>query len=198
MKRFITGFVLAVVLVSAYWAWPFVGLHAIAADVRARDAAALSKDVDFPSLARSLSEQIIAAYLRVTGQAAPLGNLGAVLASAIGSSVADPLISQIVNPENLTALLHGGTVSTQFGPVAFGMGELPAISLSSVSTAWRAWLGSEYRLDHFSIALPVGAPPAEQYRLRLQLIQWHWKLTGVDLPEALRTQLAQELAKKLP
>ena len=198
MKRFVGGFLLAFVLVSAYWAWPFVGLHAIAADVRARDSAALSKDVDFPSLARSLTEQVVAAYLRVTGKAAVLGNFGAVLASAVGSSVADPLISQIINPENLTALLDGETVSTQFGPVAFTMGELPAISLSSLSTAWRAWLTTEYRLDHFSIALPVGAPPAEQYRLRLQLIQWHWKLTGMDLPEPLRTRLAQELAKKLP
>lgn len=195
MKRFIAGFLLAVVLLSAYWAWPFVGLRDIAADLQARDSAALSKDVDFASLRRSLTEQIIAAYLRITGRAAQLGIFGTAVASAIGSSVADPLISQIINPENLIDLLNGGTVSTQFGPVALKTGQLPTVSLSS---AWRAWLGAEYRLDRFSIAVPVSAPRAEQYRLRMQLIQWRWKLTGIDLPETLRNQLAQELAKKFP
>jgi hypothetical protein len=195
MKRFVIGFLLAVALLLAYWAWPFVGLHDIAADLHARDSAALSRDVDFPNLRRSLTEQIIASYLRITGRAAQFGIFGTAVASAIGSSVADPLISQIINPENLLDLLNGGTVSTQFGPVALKTGELPTVSLAS---AWRAWLGTEYRLDHFSLAVPVDAPPSEQYRLRLQLIQWHWKLTGLDLPETLRNQLAEELAKKFP
>jgi hypothetical protein len=32
----------------------------------------------------------------------------------------------------------------------------------------------------------------------MQLLQWRWKLTGIDLPEKLRDQIAEELAKKYP
>jgi hypothetical protein len=46
--------------------------------------------------------------------------------------------------------------------------------------------------------LPAGAEAAEQFRLRMQVLKWRWKLTGIDLPEKLRDQFARELAKKYP
>ena len=36
------------------------------------------------------------------------------------------------------------------------------------------------------------------FALRMQLLQWRWKLTGIDLPDTLRNQVAWELAKKYP
>jgi hypothetical protein len=71
--------------------------------------------------------------------------------------------------------------------------EIPKLSLN---TACSAWLASEYGLGHFIIGLPADVEPAEQFRLRMQLLQWRWKLTGIDLPEKLRNQIARELAKK--
>lgn len=195
MKRFIFGFLLAAVLLAAYWAWPFLGLHDLAADLQSRDAAALSKDVDFVGLRRSLSEQIIAAYLQVTGRASQLGAVGTAAAAILAGSVADPFVAQIINPENLIQLLNGGSVSTEIGQVSLNTGEVPIFSLSAT---WRAWLGTKYWADQFSIGVPVDLSPSEQFRLRLQLIQWRWKLTGIDLPEALRTRFARELAKKFP
>jgi hypothetical protein len=52
MKRFFIGITLLVVLLVAYWAWPFFGLRSLAADIQARDPAALSEDVDFVRLRR--------------------------------------------------------------------------------------------------------------------------------------------------
>lgn len=195
MKRFGLGFLLAVCLLVGYWAWPFVGLHSIAADLQARDAAALSEHVDFTRLRRSLAEQIIATYLQITGRASKLGVYGNAVATAVGVSIADPLVSQIINPENLIALLNGRTLATDRGPVSLDMGQLPAGSFHS---AWETWLFSDYRIDRFSVAIPLDAAPADQYRLRLQLLQWHWKLVGIDLPEKLRIQFAQQLAKTNP
>ena len=149
--------------------------------------------MDFELLRRSLVGQIIATYLRITGRERKLGPLSP-LASAIGASIVDPWVSQIVNPENLIELLRGGTIQTELGATSFKM-ELPKFSLS---TAWNAWLSSEYGLGNFSIGLPVYAEAAEQFRLRMQLLEWSWKLTEVDLPEKLRDQLARELAKKYP
>jgi len=41
-------------------------------------------------------------------------------------------------------------------------------------------------MKHFRIGLPVDVESAEQFRLRMQLLQWRWKLTGIDLPDRLR------------
>jgi hypothetical protein len=32
----------------------------------------------------------------------------------------------------------------------------------------------------------------------MQLLRWRWKLTGIELPQDLRDQIARELAKKYP
>ena len=69
---------------------------------------------------------------------------------------------------------------------------------STLNLAWDAWLSSEYWFGRFSIWLPPGASQANQFRLRMHLLQWHWKVTGIDLPEKLRDQIAGELAKKNP
>jgi hypothetical protein len=90
MKRFIPAFLVLLALLVGYWAWPFFDLRALAAALQAGDVTALNEEVDYPRLRRSLTEQIIGAYLRVTGRAAQLGALGP-LATAVGASIADPL-----------------------------------------------------------------------------------------------------------
>ena len=193
MKRFVPAFLVLLALLVGYWAWPFFDLRALAAALQAGDVTAINEEVDYTRLRRSLTEQIISAYLRVTGRASQLGALGP-LATAVGASIVDPWVSQIINPENLAQLLRGGTVSSELGPVSFRFGNLP----STLNLAWDAWLSSEYWFGRFSIWLPPGASQANQFRLRMQLLQWHWKVTGIDLPEKLRDQIAGELAKKNP
>ena len=195
MKRFFIGITLLCVMLVGYWVWPFFGLRSLAADIQARDPAALSEDVDFVRLRRSLTEQIIAAYLQVTGRAKKLSPFENVLAVGIGSSIADPLVAQLLTPENLLVLLRGQAVPTDFGNVSFKVGELPSVALGSV---WAAWLSSDYGIGRFSIGVPVSSPSAQQFRIRMELLQWRWKLTGVGLPDSLRNQFGQELAKKFP
>jgi hypothetical protein len=195
MKRSWLVFFLFVVLLVAYWAWPFFGLRSLAADLQSRDAAALNEQVDFVRLRRSLTEQIVGAYLRVTGRANKLGAFGTALVSAAGGNIGDSWVAEIINPENLIELLGGRSVPTELGATSFNVGELPSLSFK---TALRAWLNTEYWLGRFSIGLPVDAPAAEQFRLRLQLLDWRWKLTGIEIPHKVSDQLAQELAKKYP
>jgi len=118
MKPFILAFLLFVVLLVGYWAWPFVGLRALAADLQARNAAALSEEVDFGYLRRSLSGQIIATYLRITGRERQVGPLHG-LAAGVGASIVYPWVSQIVNPENLVELLRGGTIQSELAVSGF-------------------------------------------------------------------------------
>ena len=153
MKRLILAILLFVVLLVAYWVWPFIGLGALAASLQTRNTAALSEQVDFGRLRRHLAGQIITTYLRITGRESKLGPL----APGVGASIVDPWVSQIVNLENLVELLRGGTISSELGPISFHIGEIPKLSLG---TAWTAWLGSEYGLGRFLITLPADAEPA--------------------------------------
>ena len=139
MKRFLSAFLVVLALLVGYWAWPFFDLRALAGAVQAGDVTAINEKIDYPRLRRSFTEQIISAYLRITGRARQLGALGP-LATAVGASIVDPWVSQIVNPENLAQLLRGGTVSSELGPVSFRFGNLP----STLNLAWDAWLSSEY------------------------------------------------------
>jgi hypothetical protein len=193
MKRFIPAFLLLLVLLIGYWAWPFFGLRALADALQAGDVRTINEKIDYTRLRRSFTEQIIGAYLRVTGRASKLGGLSP-LATAVGASIVDPWVSQIVNPENLAQLLRGGTVSSELGPVSFRFGNLP----STLNLAWDAWLSSEYWFNRFSVWLPPDVSQTDQFRLRMQLLQWRWKVTGLDLPEKLRDQIARELARKNP
>jgi hypothetical protein len=189
MKRYVIAFLSFIVLMLAYWAWPFVSLHQLAAGLAARDDAVIADKVVFARLRNSLSKQIVTAYLRLTGR------INTIVGFAIGPDLIELAISQLLTPENMAQLLEGGTISTEIGPMSFDIGELPATNLDSI---WRGWLGTEYWLDDFSIGVPVSAPESEQFRLRMRLTQWRWRVVGIDLPEKLLIQIAQELAKKYP
>src|SRR4029453_9945184 len=88
----------------AWLAWPLPALYRLAPAVETRDAAALSEEVDFVAARRSLVQQIMAAYVRVTGaKSAPSG-----LAATIAATIADPIVAKIVSPEGLVELLGTG------------------------------------------------------------------------------------------
>jgi hypothetical protein len=188
MKRYVIGFLSFLVLMSVYWAWPFVSLHQLATGLAARDDAVIADKVAFARLRNSLSNQILTAYLRLTGRIN-------TLVGFIGPDLVGLAIAQLLTPENMAELLEGGTISTEIGPVSFDLGQLPVANLDAI---WRGWLGTEYWMDDFSIAVPVSAPESEQFRLRMRLSQWRWRVVGIDLPEKLLIQIAQELADKYP
>jgi outer membrane protein TolC len=59
---------LLAVLLAAYAVWPVVGFCRLASALEARDAAALSAQVDFRALRTSLTKQILATYLELSGK----------------------------------------------------------------------------------------------------------------------------------
>ena len=191
MRRTLFSLALFVALLIAYWASPFISLHRLAASIEARDVAAMSEQVDFVRIRRALIEQIVTAYLRLTGRE----RLGVLMASALGASVVDPLVDQILNPASILELLRGGSIATDLGGVSFDEGEPPIAALNSI---WRAWLHADYWWDRVSIELPFDAARSEQFRFQMNLINWRWKLTRIELPEKLSTRFAQEVAKKFP
>jgi len=183
------------ILLAAYWVSPFLALADMAAHVQARDARALSERVDFVLLRRSLLQQIVPAYMRVTGRTDRLGGFANAVVAGLSSSGFDPILAQILNSENLVKLLGNHSVSTEVGDLNLHFGPLPNDWLAS---GWRAWLNSEYGIGRFSIGLPFDLKADAQFRFRMKVIRWRWKLAGLDLPEQIQLEVARQLAKKYP
>lgn len=194
MKRTVILSFSVLAVCAAFLVSPFVGLSRIAAAVDAHNAGMLSDRVDFGRLRQSLSSQIVATYLQITGRASKLGTLGNRIAVGVGTSLADPIVARLLNPETLVAFLNSANVSS--GDLHLPGGTAP-LQNGSLGSFWQGFVNSEYGIGNFYISLPTSAPADHQYRLRLQVLQWNWKLTGIDLPQRIRVLLANELKKKI-
>jgi len=89
--------IICVVLVLVYVASPYFSFWRFAAAVRSRDAAAIGKRVDFPSVRASLKRQLVARFANQTSSHKRWINLGPALIDAI--------IDAYVTPEGIAALL---------------------------------------------------------------------------------------------
>jgi hypothetical protein len=181
-----------IVLLVAYFAWPLVGFYSLASAVESRNAAALAERVDFPSLRRSLSQQVIAEYLKLTGKDKELGRFRTGIASGVGAALAEPVLAQFLNAETLLDFLNKGSVKA--GDTISS--EIAPFSGSTWRNAWRVWWHSEYGLARFSAYLPPDKSKDEQFKVGLTLRDWEWKLTEIGLPDQLRVQLAQDLVRR--
>jgi hypothetical protein len=184
-------------LLLAYAIWPVVGFSRIASAIEARDGAALAKLVDFRALRKSLTKQIVAAYIELTGKEKQLGLMGKTLAVGIGTSYAEPIVAELLNEQTLIDLLTKGQVGGGGGVGAVKVpAELAPFSKSAMQSTWQTWWASEYGLGDYYIYLPPDKAPDKQFKVRLSLKDLQWKLTGLDLPGPMRVELAQQLVKQ--
>lgn len=181
-----------VVLLSAYAVWPVLGFYRIASAVESRDAATLTQLVDFRSLRKSLTKQLLATYLKLTGKEKKLGLIGKSIAMGVGGSIVDPIVARLINADTLLDLLTTGKA----GEVARVSPELAPFSTTALRNGWQTWWASEYGLGDFYVYLPPEKSPDERFRVKLSLSEWQWKLSGIGLPQPLRVQLVQEILKQ--
>lgn len=185
------------ILLLAYAIWPVVGFARIASAIEARDGAALAKLVDFRALRKSLTKQIVAAYIELTGKEKQLGLMGKTLAVGIGTSYTEPIVAELLNEQTLIDLLTKGQVGGGGGVGAVKVpAELAPFSKSALQSGWRTWWASEYGLGDYYVYLPPDKTPDKQFKVRLSLKDLQWKLTGLDLPQPMRVELAQQLVKQ--
>jgi hypothetical protein len=195
MRRTIGGLVVVGLLWGGYVAWPVAAFYDLVGAVRSRDSTALTQAVNFPSVRRSLTEQIVATYLQLTGKDARLGQFGRGMAVAAVTSIADPIVAKLVSAEALVELLRNGWPSSvlpedeaaAFRGLASGAG----------GNLWRLFLHSEMGLRSFTFAVPTAAPAERRFKLQFRLTTWRWRLSAIELPEEIRTRLARELAKQI-
>jgi hypothetical protein len=185
----------AAVLLLAYAAWPLLGLKTIADAVEARDAATIMDRLDAPELKRSLTEQLVRTYLKVTGKDQGLSPLAFNLAMRVGIGIAEPMVAEMMLPAALIALLKQSRTETF---AASHVVPLEAWSAPNLRNLRGLLLGTEYAGQNFYVTVPLYAESAQGYRLRLKFSQWRWKLAGIELPEEVRVNIAREILRRNP
>lgn len=185
MRWAISTTVLLVFLLAVYIASPLIALYRIGSAVEARDAAALAERIDFPSVRRSFTNQIVATYRELTGKQLPLN----AMARRLTVSVADPIVARLMTINALLDLLGKGEVGKK---VKVSIDRAPLTS-SSLDDLWRLWLNSDYLGRTFYIYLPPEGPRADQFRMKLRLSNWYWRVVSIELPDELTKKLAREL-----
>ena len=190
MRKTLGAFAILFVLWLGYIVWPFASLFSIVRAAQARDAVALAQRVDFPKLRRSMAVQILQAYAGLSGVKLE----GASVAIGLTAAFADPLVEKLLTPAALGELLRSGWPKAALGDDA------PADALGPASgalgNAWQLYLNSDYGIGTVRISLPTGQPKERQFHIALSLSEWTWKLSGLDLPAALKERLARELARQ--
>ena len=189
MRRALIAVLILLALAVAWFAWPFAGLYDLARAAQSRDVAKIEQRVDFASLGRSLSEQIVQTYSRLAGLPVERGSLVAGLASAI----ADPIIARLLTRVTLAELLENGWPKNVLGDPP---PEFRAPNWNALGNARQLFSNSEYGITEFRLRLPVDASRERQFRIHLALRGLTWKLSGLDLPQELLERLAREVMKQ--
>jgi hypothetical protein len=189
--RWLVGAAVALLLV---WAWymasPYIALWNLATALEQRDTARLSDHVNVRALRVSLSRQLAAEEV-ATARAGPISAPDRQAAAAALAAVADPVMERLLTPGGILDLLRasaGSEASDQPGRRV----KLSARSFTELIAASR-WRG--FRNVYF--ALPPEEPPERRFRLQFRLSRFKWRLTTIDLPEAVRQRLAGELMRRV-
>lgn len=175
---------------------PFVALYDLGKAIEARDFARISERVNFRALRISLARQIIGEYLKTPEGQEELGGLNPNVAAGAGAVAFDPFIERLTSPEALIDLLEDGRFQ-QAGnvegaaPLRLNM-EL-AFDPETVRRAWSLFISSETQgFRSIVIPLPANEAKERQFKVTLRLSGTTWRITGLDLPQALRKRLADE------
>jgi len=150
----------------------------------------VTQHVYFDAVRVSLTNQVVAAYIRRTGVS--ISPLAQSMAGALG--IADPIVKKLISPEALSELLDVGW------PVTVVPGQPPGtvgITESTIGTIWQIFGNSEYGLARFEVTAPFASHQQQRFRLTFRLLQWRWRLVAITLPENIQNLLGDQLAKTL-
>ncbi|MCG7392543.1 DUF2939 domain-containing protein [Microvirga sp. ACRRW] len=170
---------------------PFVALYDLSKAVEAKDVGRITERVNFNALRSSLSRQILGEYLKDQDlQGAELD-----IATEAGTAVLNPVVEELVSPQALIDLFEkgwpekatGGRSSSGVSPLSFDFG--------SLRQAWRTFLFSESQgFRSVTIPIPIESPKDQQFRITMRLRNTTWRLSGLELPVALREELIKRAA----
>lgn len=179
---------------------PFVALYDLAKAVEARDVGRIEERVNFHALRASLTRQILGDYLKSPEGQQDLGGLDRSAATGAGTVILNPYVEKLLTPQAVMELLKQGWPQTSADNAAIGKTtplsfDFSSLSLETLRRAWAIFIASESQgFRSITIPLPEDRPREDQFRLTWRLSGTTWRLTRLELPQAVR----EELIKRMP
>ena len=191
MRKTLLALVVIALLWAGYIAWPLYALTTLVQAIDARDVNAVVRHVNFGRLRISLTQQIVSAYVQMSGiQASPLAQQAMV---GVGLSIADPVISKLVSAQAVSDLLSAGwPVGVIAEPPPSGS---IGINTETLGTAWQIFSAAQYGIGRFQVSAPSVLPTPNRFQLTFQLLAWRWQLVSITLPGNIANLLANEVTK---
>ena len=195
MRWLIATLVVLVVAIGVWLGSAVSTLGQIAASARAGDGAAVLARTDLPAMRRSLTDQIVRAYLERAGTTRKVSQLERMVANTYGATVTDAMVAKFLTADTLTALLKNGRFEGADNVPAFdGMPSLGALKSDNVLNL----LGRIGFVQPVVLSFRVSDSTAAD---RIASVQLHldgsgWRLAGLELPKAVVSQLAASLPVK--
>ena len=107
MKKWLVLLGVGLLAIAAYvGSGPYRAIHAIREAVQAQDAAALSRQVDFPALRASLKAQLSDRLVRKAGPGLQ-SSVFAALGLRVANGLIEPAVDAMVTPMGLGAIMEG-------------------------------------------------------------------------------------------
>ena len=192
MRLLIRGAVALAILLVAYWGWALAGAGQLAAAARSGDAQAVMERVDLQALIRSLTSQISRAFLDQNPQLKSLRQ-GVFL----NASAAEMLLRALLTPDNIAALLNQGRVGVlgAGGKDAGTVWDLPSLGEAFQARPLQVLMNS-YFDGPLSFVVGLDSPDG-RYGVHMNLAGATWRLSGVDIPDAVTGRIAREIAQRI-
>jgi Protein of unknown function (DUF2939) len=195
MRWFIGIIVTIVVLVLVYFGSAAYSLAGLIAAAREGNGAAVIERADLPSLTRSLTSQIVAAYLERIGATRRISPMERMLVNTYGATVADAMVAKMLTAEKLTQMLKTGKLDAT--PGVPDLAGLPAVA-GLQNEDWLSLLGrvSLVQPALLAIRISTASDPDSYAAINLHYEGLDWKLSGIVLPKAAVRELAASLPVK--
>ncbi len=195
MRILIRGVVALVILLAVYWGWALAGAAQLASAAERGDADALIERVDLQALIRSLSGQIARAFAdeHPQIQKLPSPRQGVFLNGA----AAEMLLRALLTPDNIAALLSQGRVGVlgAGGKDAGTVWAMPSLGEAFHARPWQVIMHSYFDGPR-SFVVGLDSPDG-RYRIHMVLSGLTWRMSGVDVPEAITARLARLIAQRI-
>lgn len=193
MRWFIGVVVAIVVVILLYFGSAANALARLIAAAREGNGAAVIERVNIPLLTRSLTNQIVAAYLERIGATRRITAMEKMLVNTYGATVADAMVAKMLTADRLTQILKTGRLDATPGiPDLSGLPTLAGLQ----NEDWLSLLGRVSLVQPVLLAIRVSAAsdPDNYAAVNLHYEGLDWKLSGIVLPKA----AVRELAASLP
>jgi Protein of unknown function (DUF2939) len=195
MRWFFYTLAALIVAIAIYLGLAASSLATLASAARAGDIAKVLDKTDVKAVTRSLTNQIVNAYLDRIGATRKVGSMEKMLINTYGATIADAMAAKMLTADNLTQILKSGKVDASQGLPSFA--GLPA--LGDLNTGnWLALLGRVNFIQPVLLGIRVSekADPEDYAAINLHFEGTGWKLSGIELPKPIVRTLAASLPVK--